>query len=149
MTVQQLYANMAQADNAMRPLVTVEVIKIERETGLLHLRLRNDGLGPAFGMSCRFDEASFPEKRLKARSLSIPTDHLGTEKETLLAIAERTLVLQNLVVEYTSAMNSRFETRFKFPTDVGSEYMQTVRLIEQPYAELASTVFKSYFTPST
>jgi hypothetical protein len=146
MAIQQTFANVAQADQAMRPLITLEPMNPRyAEEEVLDLRLRNDGLGPAFEIHAFLEERTIDRRTFPLVNLLLFEDSLGTDKAMTTSFTASKLVFQNLVVEYRSSMRALYETRFIFGENDGM-YYQSTRLKEQPYAALADERFKSMFT---
>jgi hypothetical protein len=146
MAIQQTYANIAQADLTMRPLITLEPTNPRHaQEEILDLRLRNDGLGPAFEVRAFLEERTIESRMFARVDLLLFEDSLGTNRETTTSFTASKLVFQNLVVEYRSSMRSLYETRFVFGENDGM-YYQSTRLKEQPYATLADERFQSLFT---
>ena len=148
MAIQQTYANIAQADQTMRPLITLEQTNAyPGQEQILDLRLRNDGLGPAFEIRAFREERTVDARTFPRVDLLLAEDSLGTDKEMTTALLRSELVFQNLVVEYRSSMRSLYETRFVFGEN--GLYYQSTRLKEQPYAALADERFRSLFAAPT
>jgi hypothetical protein len=143
MAIKQLYANIAQADNAVRPLVNISG-GLPDATHMMYFKIQNDGLGPALNIRAYLDERAFVEKTLPRIPVPLPISFLGVGQEAQLTVREQKLALQNLVIEYASTMNSTYETRYAFGDD--GEYHQTERLREQPYEALADEQFRSLFS---
>jgi hypothetical protein len=142
MAIKQVYANLAQADQSVRPLLTLEPINPRyREDDVLELCVRNDGLGPAFQIRAFLEEKVVDGKTFDRKLIQLFIGFLGVGKSTQLSVAARRLVFQDLVIEYHSAMRSTFATRYTFGDD--GEYHLSEQLKEQPYATLADEQFRS------
>ena len=113
MAIQQTYANIAKADQTMRPLITLEPneplpgqerilddFNGQRKLDQLALRLRNDGLGPAFEIRAFLEERTVDAHTFARVDLLLTEDSLGTDKEMTTSLVRSELVFQNLVVEY-------------------------------------------------
>jgi hypothetical protein len=144
MTIKQLYASIAQADFAARPLLSL--VWQEKPYGhFMDVEVRNDGLGPAFNIAVFFEENVIDEQTFSRIAIPLSIEFLGVGKTTTFSVSLKKLAFQNLVVEYHSALNSTFETRLAFATD-GEHHYQTERLREQSYAALADEEFRSLFS---
>jgi hypothetical protein len=142
MAVKQMYANIAQADQTVRPLISVRELARGSDSNL-ELLLNNDGLGPAFQINAFFEEKVFEDGRLAAprRNFTLLATSLGVGGETKLVASERILAVQDLVIEYESAMHSMYETRYVSSSDYHNHQSQGLK--RQPYASLVDVRFRS------
>lgn len=142
MSIQMLHANLGAADRQLMPLLTVKV-KQERlnssDPNLVQVaEIRNDGLGPALGISvfleARKDTASgevFERVDCLVETTFLPVN--GAAVVTL----PNLIAFQPFVIEYLSAMNTRHETRL----ELGDPHVQSHKVLQDEYTDLLKLRF--------
>jgi hypothetical protein len=148
MSIKLLHASMGATDKQTMPLITLSSVPVWGEVDKygrtipaapeFTVKVRNRGLGPALSMSAFLEARRDTDSgRLFARrECELDTTFLPVEGETTLAIPSA-FIFQPLVVEYSSAMNTVYESRLEH----GETIKQSNKMLHCEYEKLADMTF--------
>ena len=148
MSVKLLCASMEATDKQTMPLITLSSVPVWGEVDKygrtipaapeFTVKVRNGGLGPALSMSAFLEARRDTDsgRLFERRECELDTTFLPVDGETMLTIPSA-FIFQPLVVEYSSAMNTVYESRLEH----GETIKQSSKMLHCEYEKLADMTF--------